>query len=89
MTSGFNTMLGQFEMTLWRSRDVNHIWPTTLEQCVDILKTPLDANSISQLPCHERFFVGHAYNLSISNARDLARMSIGDLSAANNAYPYH
>src|SRR6188768_1526942 len=73
----------QFEMTLRRSRDVNHVGTRDLEQLLDIVKAALHLVSLRQLVGHPLLAVTNANKAAAGNTSNLSRMLLGDLPTSN------
>src|SRR5437868_7952816 len=83
MTSGFEALLGERIMALWRGGDVNHIRRGRLQHLLRIGKTCRDPKAFPQLLCHQRFPIANRYNLAVRNAMNGLNMLVGTLSATN------
>jgi len=75
-------------MTLRRGRDVNNVGPAGCQEGTKIRETILDAEALSQLPCHKLFVIAYTHDFAVPDPQDLTAVFIGNLPAPNDANAY-
>src|SRR5207249_5168553 len=85
----FKALLGELEMTLWRSCNVDHLRVSTLEHFLHIRKAFGNVKALAKLFGHQQFSVADRDYPATWNPMYGANMLICHLSASDYSYAKH